>query len=78
MYCDVLLINPLGSKYEAADEHLGLGYIASYARAHNISVAIIDVPLNSWALKQAVSEISKYSCKLIAKHPVSAVRQRSA
>lgn len=65
MYCDVLLINPLGSKYEDADEHLGLGYIASYARAHNISVAIIDVPLNSWTLKQAVCEISKYSCKLI-------------
>ncbi len=65
MNCDVLLINPLGSKYEDADEHLGLGYIASYARAHNISVAIIDVPLNSWTLKQAVSEISKYSSKLI-------------
>lgn len=65
MNCDVLLINPLGSKYEDADEHLGLGYIASYARAHNISVAIIDVPLNSWTLKQAVCEISKYSCKLI-------------
>ncbi|NMC55956.1 MAG: hypothetical protein GYA50_01875 [Eubacteriaceae bacterium] len=65
MYCDVLLINPLGSKYEDADEHLGLGYIASYARAHDISVAIIDVPLNGWTLKQAAFEIAKYSCKLI-------------
>lgn len=65
MYCDVLLINPPGSKYEDADEHLGLGYIASYLRVHDINVAIIDVTLNSWTLKQAASEIAKYSCKII-------------
>ncbi len=65
MYYDVLLINPPGSRYEDSDEHLGLGYIASYLRVNDINAAIIDVPLNGWTLKQAVDEIKKYSCKII-------------
>lgn len=65
MNSDILLINPPGIYYETSDEHLGLGYIASYARSHGINVSILDIPLNGWPSQTAVKEINKHAYKLI-------------
>lgn len=65
MYSDVLLINPPSSKLETSYEHLGLGYIAAYARKYDLNVRIMDMPLNGWTLSTTIEEIKKYSCKLV-------------
>lgn len=62
---DVLLVSPPWSKLGDALENLGLGYIAAFLRRSNISVKILDAPLNGWDKKQAIAEISMLDCKLI-------------
>ena len=79
MNSDILLINPPGIYYETSDEHLGLGYISSYARSHGINVSILDIPLNGWTSQTAVKEIKKAHIQIDwNKHSFSGLRLTSA
>lgn len=64
-YYDVLLISPPWSKLGDGLENLGLGYIAAFLRHKQISVKILDAPLNGLDRNKALEEIMKIDCKLI-------------